>query len=51
MWLTHGNYFINGGAGKRASAIQSFREHLEKKYWKYDYGWIVMYPEGSDFYT
>lgn len=46
MWMTHGNFFINGGAKKRNSALNSFKEHLINKYWKNDFGWIVMYPEG-----
>jgi lysophosphatidylglycerol acyltransferase 1 len=47
MWTAHGNFFINGGASKRAGVLQQFREHLINNYWKFDYGWVVMYPEGS----
>uniref|UniRef100_A0A0N5AYA5 PlsC domain-containing protein n=1 Tax=Syphacia muris TaxID=451379 RepID=A0A0N5AYA5_9BILA len=47
MWLTHGNFFINGGASKRAGVLETFRKHLINNYWKYDHKWIVMYPEGS----
>uniref|UniRef100_A0A1I7YM83 PlsC domain-containing protein n=1 Tax=Steinernema glaseri TaxID=37863 RepID=A0A1I7YM83_9BILA len=47
MWTAHGNFFVNGGASKRASVLQTFREHLRSQYWKQDYGFVVMYPEGS----
>uniref|UniRef100_A0AC34FTD4 Phospholipid/glycerol acyltransferase domain-containing protein n=1 Tax=Panagrolaimus sp. ES5 TaxID=591445 RepID=A0AC34FTD4_9BILA len=47
MWGAHGNFFINGGASKRAGVLQQFRDHLINNYWKFDYGWVVMYPEGS----
>lgn len=50
MWTSHGNFFINGGASKREGVLQEFREHLRSQYWRYDYGWIVMYPEGSRLY-
>lgn len=49
MWLTHGNYFINGGASKRERLLKQFREHLKDNYWKFDHRWIVMYPEGWQF--
>uniref|UniRef100_A0A914Z918 Phospholipid/glycerol acyltransferase domain-containing protein n=1 Tax=Panagrolaimus superbus TaxID=310955 RepID=A0A914Z918_9BILA len=47
MWSAHGNFFINGGASKRAGVLQQFRDHLINNFWKFDYGWVVMYPEGS----
>uniref|UniRef100_A0A7E4VI63 PlsC domain-containing protein n=1 Tax=Panagrellus redivivus TaxID=6233 RepID=A0A7E4VI63_PANRE len=47
MWTTHGNFFINGGAAMRDRVLKSFREHLAKYYWRHDFGWVVMYPEGS----
>lgn len=47
MWLSHGNYFINGGASKRERILKEFKVHLKNNYWKYEHGWIVMYPEGS----
>jgi lysophosphatidylglycerol acyltransferase 1 len=47
LWTAHGNFFINGGASKRAGALQEFRDHLKNNFWKHDFGWIVMYPEGS----
>lgn len=47
MWLSHGNYFINGGASKRERILKEFKTHLKTNYWKYEHGWIVMYPEGS----
>ncbi|VDM39853.1 unnamed protein product [Toxocara canis] len=47
MWLTHGNYFINGGAAQRERLLSQFREHLKNNYWKYDHRWLVIYPEGS----
>ncbi|VDK26780.1 unnamed protein product [Anisakis simplex] len=50
MWLTHGNYFINGGASQRERLLNQFRDHLKNNYWKYDHGWLVMYPEGSRYY-
>uniref|UniRef100_A0A915A811 Phospholipid/glycerol acyltransferase domain-containing protein n=1 Tax=Parascaris univalens TaxID=6257 RepID=A0A915A811_PARUN len=50
MWLTHGNYFINGGASQRERLLKQFREHLKDNYWKFDHRWIVMYPEGSRLY-
>lgn len=46
MWLAHGNFFINGGASKRERMLCDFKNHLLKRYWKNDYGWVVMYPEG-----
>jgi hypothetical protein len=48
MWTTHGNFFINGGA--RALVLKEFREHLKALYWKFGYGFVVMYPEGSRLY-
>uniref|UniRef100_A0AC34QN90 Phospholipid/glycerol acyltransferase domain-containing protein n=1 Tax=Panagrolaimus sp. JU765 TaxID=591449 RepID=A0AC34QN90_9BILA len=50
MWTAHGNFFINGGATKRASVLNKFRQHLRDYYWKHDFGWVVMYPEGSRLY-
>lgn len=50
MWLTHGNFFINGGAAKRARVLENFKEHLKTNYWKYEHNWVVMYPEGSRLY-
>uniref|UniRef100_A0A0K0EYX5 PlsC domain-containing protein n=1 Tax=Strongyloides venezuelensis TaxID=75913 RepID=A0A0K0EYX5_STRVS len=50
MWTAHGNFFINGGAGKREKVLRDFRDHLNGIYWKNDLGYIVMYPEGSRFY-
>jgi len=47
MWILHGNFFVNGGARQREQLLGSFGEHLKRNYWMYDYGWIVMYPEGS----
>ncbi|VDN54211.1 unnamed protein product [Dracunculus medinensis] len=47
MWLIHGNFFINGGSSKREKQLNDFKEHLRKYYWKHDYGWLIMYPEGS----
>lgn len=42
MWLTHGNFFINGGAARRVAVLNEFREHLKSLFWKYGYGFIVM---------
>lgn len=50
LWTAHGNFFINGGSSKRAGIIQQFCDHLKNNYWKFDYGWVVMYPEGSRLY-
>lgn len=50
MWTAHGNFFINGGADKRHQVLKEFRNHLKNYYWKHDFGWIVMYPEGSRLY-
>ncbi|KAF1748309.1 hypothetical protein GCK72_024776 [Caenorhabditis remanei] len=50
MWTSHGNFFVNGGASKRDSVINAFRDHLKNSYYKYDFGWVIMYPEGSRFY-
>ncbi|TKR72250.1 hypothetical protein L596_019726 [Steinernema carpocapsae] len=50
MWTAHGNFFINGGASKRTSVLNTFRKHLRKYYWEQDYGFVVMYPEGSRFF-
>uniref|UniRef100_A0A915D3Z0 Acyltransferase C-terminal domain-containing protein n=1 Tax=Ditylenchus dipsaci TaxID=166011 RepID=A0A915D3Z0_9BILA len=47
MWTTHGNFFINGGAQRRHKVLEHFRSHLRSNYWKGDFGWIIMYPEGS----
>ncbi|CAB3399787.1 unnamed protein product [Caenorhabditis bovis] len=47
MWTTHGNFFVNGGASKRHTVLQSFRQHLKDRFHKFDYGWVIMYPEGS----
>ncbi|KAI6191936.1 putative 1-acyl-sn-glycerol-3-phosphate acyltransferase acl-12 [Aphelenchoides bicaudatus] len=47
MWTSHGNFFINGGQAKRAAILNDFREHLRRLYWQWNYGTIVMYPEGS----
>jgi len=47
MWTTHGNFFVNGGSSRRTAVLQQFREHLSHQYWKQDYGFVVMYPEGS----
>ena len=47
MWTAHGNFFVNGGAAKRESLLGKFRDHLCKYFMKYNYGWVVMYPEGS----
>ncbi|CAL2050533.1 unnamed protein product [Caenorhabditis brenneri] len=50
MWTSHGNFFVNGGASKRDNVLKSFRNHLESSYYKYDFGWVIMYPEGSRLY-
>jgi lysophosphatidylglycerol acyltransferase 1 len=50
LWTSHGNFFINGGVSKRKAVLQEFQQHLKAKYWRYDYGWVVMYPEGSRLY-
>uniref|UniRef100_A0A1I7SH86 PlsC domain-containing protein n=1 Tax=Bursaphelenchus xylophilus TaxID=6326 RepID=A0A1I7SH86_BURXY len=50
MWTTHGNFFINGGRTKRDEVLREFGQHLRNNYWEYDYGWVVMYPEGSRLY-
>jgi len=50
MWLAHGNFFINGGAKRRAAVLYEFRDHLRESFWRYDYGTVVMYPEGSRLY-
>ncbi|MFH4976601.1 hypothetical protein AB6A40_003310 [Gnathostoma spinigerum] len=50
MWLVHGNFFINGGASRRKQVLEEFKVYLTNNYWKYDYRWIVMYPEGSRLY-
>ncbi|KAE9548880.1 hypothetical protein FO519_007905 [Halicephalobus sp. NKZ332] len=50
MWTAHGNFFINGGADKRKMVLEDFKNHLKNYYWKHDFGWIVMYPEGSRLY-
>uniref|UniRef100_A0A183C6U4 Very-long-chain (3R)-3-hydroxyacyl-CoA dehydratase n=1 Tax=Globodera pallida TaxID=36090 RepID=A0A183C6U4_GLOPA len=50
MWTAHGNFFVYGtgvGDAKRAEILKVFKRYLQKNYWKYNYGWIVMYPEGS----
>lgn len=47
MWTAHGNFFINGGSAHRNKKLADFREHLATNYRKHDYGWVVMYPEGS----
>jgi hypothetical protein len=47
MWTAHGNFFINGGSHNRATQLPRFAAHLRDKYWRFDYRWIVMYPEGS----
>ncbi|CAI4229250.1 unnamed protein product [Auanema sp. JU1783] len=47
MWTAHGNFFVNGGASKRDALLQNFKKHLEKYFMKHNYGWVVMYPEGS----
>uniref|UniRef100_A0A914I6Z9 Very-long-chain (3R)-3-hydroxyacyl-CoA dehydratase n=1 Tax=Globodera rostochiensis TaxID=31243 RepID=A0A914I6Z9_GLORO len=50
MWTAHGNFFVYGtgvGDAKRAEILKVFKRHLQKNYWKYNYGWVVMYPEGS----
>lgn len=50
MWTAHGNFFVYGsgvGERKRLEILQQFRDHLTRHYRKYDYGWVVMYPEGS----
>uniref|UniRef100_A0A1I7TWF0 PlsC domain-containing protein n=1 Tax=Caenorhabditis tropicalis TaxID=1561998 RepID=A0A1I7TWF0_9PELO len=50
MWTSHGNFFVNGGASKRDSVLNSFRQHLTNSFYKYDFGWVIMYPEGSRLY-
>lgn len=50
MWTSHGNFFVNGGVSKRDSVLSSFRDHLKNSFYKYDYGWVIMYPEGSRLY-
>ncbi|KAL3097420.1 hypothetical protein niasHS_003868 [Heterodera schachtii] len=50
MWTAHGNFFVQGtgvGEAKRAEILKTFRRHLQKNYWKYNYGWVITYPEGS----
>ena len=52
MWTAHGNFFVHGtgvGEAKRAEILETFKRHLQKNYWKYNYGWVVMYPEGWTF--
>ncbi|KJH40508.1 Acyltransferase [Dictyocaulus viviparus] len=47
MWKAHGNFFINGGASRKTVLLCSFRNHLRNFFYKFDYRWVVMYPEGS----
>ncbi|KAE9419598.1 hypothetical protein Angca_009747, partial [Angiostrongylus cantonensis] len=47
MWMAHGNFFINGGASRKTVLLSSFKNHLRNFFYKFDYRWIVMYPEGS----
>ncbi|VDL69403.1 unnamed protein product [Nippostrongylus brasiliensis] len=47
MWSSHGNFFINGGASRKAALLSSFRKHLCNLFHKFNFHWIVMYPEGS----
>ncbi|VDM62372.1 unnamed protein product [Angiostrongylus costaricensis] len=47
MWMAHGNFFINGGASRKTALLRSFKNHLRNFFYKFDYRWIVMYPEGS----
>ncbi len=51
MWTIAGNFFVNGGDAKqREHLLSAFRDHLNCNYWRYDYGWLIMYPEGSRLY-
>ncbi|VDO71429.1 unnamed protein product [Heligmosomoides polygyrus] len=47
MWSAHGNFFINGGKARKVALLSSFKKHLCNTFYKFDYRWIVMYPEGS----
>ncbi|GMR33158.1 hypothetical protein PMAYCL1PPCAC_03353, partial [Pristionchus mayeri] len=47
MWTSHGNFFVNGGPNKREKLLETFRKHLSDYFWSWNYGWVVMYPEGS----
>lgn len=54
MWTAHGNFFVQGsgiGEAKRLQLLDRFKQHLRKNYWKFDYGWVIMYPEGSRFFV
>uniref|UniRef100_A0A8R1I1U4 PlsC domain-containing protein n=1 Tax=Caenorhabditis japonica TaxID=281687 RepID=A0A8R1I1U4_CAEJA len=50
MWTSHGNFFVNGGARRRESQLKLFKDHLKDYFYKFDFGWCIMYPEGSRFY-
>lgn len=50
MWTIHGNFFVNGGSDKREALLRTFKSHLKNCFSKFDWGWIIMYPEGSRLY-
>ena len=47
MWYLHGNFFINGSRREREKKLDVFRQHLMREYWKGDFTWLVVYPEGT----
>ncbi|GMR33163.1 hypothetical protein PMAYCL1PPCAC_03358 [Pristionchus mayeri] len=47
MWTIHGNFFVNGGPKNRERELGEFRKLLSDYFWSWNYGWVVMYPEGS----